>query len=705
MTRLPLIALVAALCPAAALAQTAGGASDGAAPVKATVSAPAKASPPPPAPPPAAAAMATPVVAPPRHYGAYGLDLAARDLAVKPGDDFERYTSGTWLDAHQIPADKPAIGVGFDVFDRTQDDLRSLITTAPPSSGYGLLYATFMDEGAVEAAGDKPLRADIARLDAIKDKAAFARDMGSPTHFGMTLFDAGSDADTADPTMNTLWIDQAGIGMPDRDYYLTDQFKPQRDAYLAYITRTFASLGHPDPAGDAAKVLAFETAIAKVSWTQADRRDIGRINNPLSTAELAAFAPGFDWAAYFSGMGVAAQPRMIVQPKSAIRDIAALYAQTPLATLKLWQTFHIADEASPYLAKAWVDSRFAYVSKLSGVTSQRPRWKRGVALVDGQLGELVGKDYVARYFTPEAKAKMQALVANLKAAMGDRIRANDWMSASTKQAALDKLNRMTVMVGYPNKFRDYSQLQLRPGDLYGDVERAGQFNTEYKMADLGKPVDRAKWAMNPQTVNAYNGGLENKIVFPAGILQPPYFDPSADDAVNYGAIGAIIGHEISHGFDDQGRKIDASGAVRDWWTPQDATRFEAQTKVFGGQYAKFEAAPGAFINPDLTMGENIADFAGIQVALDAYHRSLNGKPAKTIDGLTGDQRFFLSFAQAWRAKNREDATRQQVSSDPHSPDRFRILGPLRNVDAWYAAFGVKPGDTMYIPPAQRARIW
>jgi putative endopeptidase len=312
---------------------------------------------------------------------------------------------------------------------------------------------------------------------------------------------------------------------------------------------------------------------------------------------------------------------------------------------------------------------------------------------------------VARYFPPDSKAKMVELVANLKTAMAARITGNSWMSEPTKAAALEKLSRMDVMVGYPDKFRDYSKLEVKAGDLYGNVERASRFNADYAMEDLGKPVDRKKWGMNPQTVNAYNGGGENKIVFPAGILQPPFFDPAADDAVNYGAIGAVIGHEISHGFDDQGRKIDASGTVRDWWTPEDAKRFDAEATVFGGQYAKFEAVPGAFLNPKLTMGENIADFAGIQVALDAYHHALDGKSAPVIDGLTGDQRFFLSYAQVWREKQREDALRSQVATDPHSPGRFRVLGPLRNVDAWYQAFGITPDNAMYIPPEKRARIW
>jgi putative endopeptidase len=396
---------------------------------------------------------------------------------------------------------------------------------------------------------------------------------------------------------------------------------------------------------------------------------------------------------------------MIVNEKTAIKQIAALYAKTPLTTLKEWEAFHTADQAAPYLNKAMVDSRFDFVKTLSGVSEQRPRWKRSLSLVDGSLGELIGQDYVAKYVPASSKAKMVELVANLKTAMAARIQGNSWMSDATKKAAIDKLSKMDVMVGYPDKFRDYGALEIKADDLYGNVERASAFNYAYDMEDLGKPVNHKKWVMNPQTVNAYNGGGENKIVFPAGILQPPFFDPNADDAVNYGGIGAVIGHEISHGFDDQGRKFDASGSVRDWWTAEDGKRFDAEAKVFGDEYAKFEAAPGAFVNPKLTMGENIADFAGVQVALDAYHHSLGGKPAPVIDGLTGDQRFFLAYAQVWREKQREDAIRSQVTTDPHSPGRFRIWGPLRNVQAWYDAFGITPDNAMYIPPEKRAKIW
>lgn len=639
-------------------------------------------------------------------FGKWGVDLTARDTSVQPGDDFDKYANGGWFARTQIPADQASAGVDYDVYNLTQRQLRQLVTGAPATSQVGGLYQSFMDEKRVDALGAKPLMADVNAVAAIKDKSAMARFMGATQgSFGSTIVSGGPYADTDDPTVNVLWLGQAGLGMPERDYYLSDSFKTQRDAYRAYIARTMKLIGNTAPEKAADAIMAFETEIAKASWAIADRRDIGKINNPMSSDELAAYAPGLDWKAWFEGAGIAPQKRIIVNENSAVRDIAALYARTPLDTLKLWEQFHIADNAAPYLSKAFVDSRFDYTKVLSGVGELRPRWKRGLTLVDGSLGELVGETYAKQYFPASAKAKMEALVANLKLAMGDRIRENGWMAPATKEAALAKLAKMDVMVGYPDKWRDYSGLKIDPADLYGNVKRSAAFEYAYGLSDLNQPVDRKKWAMTPQEVNAYNGGLENKIVFPAGILQAPYFSESVDDAVNYGAIGAVIGHEITHGFDDQGRKIDANGAVRDWWTTEDAARFEAQAKAFGAQYATYEAAPGAFINPDLTMGENIADLAGLEVAYDAYHRSLGGKPAPVIDGMTGDQRFFLAFAQAWRDKAREDAIKQQVASDPHSPSRWRIIGPVRNVDAWYKAFGVGAGAKYYLKPEDRTKIW
>jgi putative endopeptidase len=581
-----------------------------------------------------------------------------------------------------------------------------MISKAPRGTRHGALYTSFMDEKRLEAVGLAPLRRDVAAIGRIQTKAQLAKAMAATNgRFGISLFDPGVYADTATPEIHSLYLSQGGIGLPEREYYFSPQFERQRTAYRAYIERTMRMIGNPDPKKAADTIMGFETEVAFKSWKVADRRDIDKINNPMSSAELAAYAPGIDWTAYFAGLGVPPQQRIIVQENTAIRALAKFFGETPLATLKLWQQFHTAHQAAPYLNKAMVDSRFEFVRTLSGATQNRPRWQRAVTVVNGQLGELVGQEYVRLHFPATSKAKMEVLVANLKQAMAGRIRGNDWMSEPTKAAALDKLAKMDVMVGYPDKWRSYAGLRVDPADLYGNVSRASAFNAAHDMSFLGKPVDRRKWAMNPQEVNAYNGFLENKIVFPAGILQAPYFDPNADDAVNYGAIGGVIGHEITHGFDDQGRKADATGKIRDWWGEDDSKRFDERARVLGAQFAQFEPLPGAKINPELTMGENIADMAGLIIALDAYRASLGGKPAPVIDGFTGEQRVFLGWAQAWRTKYREDTLRQLIAADEHSPGHYRAFAGLPNIDAWYEAFGVKEGDKLYIAPADRARIW
>jgi putative endopeptidase len=639
-------------------------------------------------------------------FGTWGVDLGTRDLSVKPGDDFQRYAAGKWMDETEIPADKSQNGVGSELADRNQEQLRAIVMGSPTDSQIGAFYASYMDEARVETLDAKPLKADLDRVAAISTKAEFAKHMADTfSDFGATLFAAGVIPDPANPTINIAFVGTSGMGLPDRDYYLDDKYKPQRDAYRAYIQRTLELTGTGNASAAADQVLAFETEIARLSWPQADLRDLDKLNNPMTLAQLAGYAPGLDWNRYLTDVQVASSPKLIVGDNTAVKAMAALFEKTPLETLKTWQRFKVADQAGNYLSKRFVDSKFAFTKTLSGAKEIRPRWRRGINEVDGRLGEVLGETYVQRYFSPRSKAMMEELVANLKLASAKRIKANSWMEDATKQAALTKLARMDVMVGYPEKFRDYSKLEMKSDDLYGNVKRSAAFEWDYQLSDLGKPVDRKKWAMSPATVNAYNGGLENKIVFPAGILQPPYFDPGADPAVNYGAIGAIIGHEIMHGFDDQGRKIDENGAIRDWWTKADAERFKALTSELGKQYAAYEAAPGVFINGDLTMGENIGDMSGLEVAYEAYKMSLGGKPAPTIDGLTGDQRFFLSFAQAWRGEQRDDAIKTQVASDPHSPRRYRIIGPLRNLDAWYSAFGVGPDSKFYIAPEKRVRIW
>jgi putative endopeptidase len=523
-------------------------------------------------------------------FGKWGVDLAGRDMSVKPGDDFQRYTSGKWLDANPIPADQITNGTVFDTYTNNQDRLKTIVLGAPKDSQLGALYASYIDEPRLEQLDDAPLKADLARVDAIKDKADLTRFMGeSSGDFGASLFGPGIGPDPVNPAMNTLYLGTAGLGLPNRDYYLSDKYKKERDAYRAYVEHTLALVGTADAAKQADAILAFETEMAKVSWPIADLRDIDKNNNPMTMAELAAYAPGIDWPSFFAASGIHSN-KLVVGDNTAVKAMAALYQATPLDTLKAWERFKVVHQASNYLSKRFVDNRFELTKALSGVSEQRPRWRRGIDQVDGRLGELLGKSYVDRYFSPQSKTMMEDLVGNLKKAAALHIKGNSWMSDATKEAALVKLGKMDVMVGYPDTFRDYSKLVMKPDDLYGNVKRSNAFEWQYQLSQLGQPVDRKKWALSPATVNAYNGGLENKIVFPAGILQAPFFDPGADLAVNYGAIGSGIGHEIMHGFDDQGRKIDSTGAVRDWWTTEDATRFKALTTELAQLVIPFDGA-------------------------------------------------------------------------------------------------------------------
>ena len=437
-----------------------------------------------------------------------------------------------------------------------------------------------------------------------------------------------------------------------------------------------------------------------------EQRDPEKTYNPMPVAALEKSAPGFAWHPFLKAARLGDVKTVVVGEKTALPKIADLFARTPLPTLKAWAAFGLTDSAAAYLSKPFVDARFEFRSKvLQGQPEQRPRWKRAIAVVNGSLGEAVGREYVAHYFPPEAKAKIDALVNDLKAALGARIEKLDWMSPATKKEALVKLSKFHTKIGYPDKWRDYSRLTVSADDLYGDVERSAAFEWDREVRRLNLPVDRTEWQMTPQTVNAYYDSQMNEIVFPAAILQAPYFAAGADPAVNYGSIGAVIGHEMTHGFDDEGRKSDGDGKLRNWWTKDDIAKFDARTKRLGDQYSSYEPLPGAHIKGDLTMGENIADLGGILIALDAYHLSLKGQAAPALDGLSGDQRFFLAFAQSWRDKRRDDALRQQLVADPHSPEAFRVNGVVRNVDDWYAAFAVKPGDKLYLAPDQRARIW
>jgi putative endopeptidase len=661
---------------------------------------------------PAAAAAADLAKAP--RMGTWGFDLAGQDRSVKPGDDFFRYANGTYFDQMVIPADRSSWGASGKLRELSDARSRAIIETAartPNAKGearqIGGLYNSFMDEARLEALGARPLAADFAAVKGARTHDALAVLMGGGNgKFGNTVFGVGIGPEAADPTKYAVYVGQAGLGLPDRDYYLTEQFAAKKTAYRNYVARILTLAGWANPEANADAIVAFETKIAEASWSKVQQRDPVASVNPMTVAELGKLAPEFNWKGYFTAAGLGAEQNIIVGEKSAFPKIAALYKATPIETLQAWEAFHIADQASPYLSKAFADANFEFRARtLSGQPEQRARWKRGVGLTGGTLGEAIGKLYVEAYFPAESKAQMEELVGNLLVAMKARINNLTWMSPETKAKALAKANSFTVKVGYPDEWRDYSKLTIKADDLYGNIERAGAFNWDYQVARLHKPVDKKEWGMFPQTVNAYYNPQLNEIVFPAAILQPPFFDPEADPAVNYGAIGAVIGHEISHGFDDQGSQFAADGSLTNWWQPVDAEKFKAQTVNLGALYSSFEPLPGAKVNGDLTMGENIGDLGGILIAYDAYRASLGGKEAPVIDGLTGDQRFFLAFGQAWRSKLRDDALRQQIASDPHSPAYYRVVGTLRNVDAWYAAFNVQPGDKMYVAPENRVRIW
>ena len=568
-------------------------------------------------------------------------------------------------------------------------------------------YLAFMDEATAQARGAAPIAPDLAAIRAASDRAGIAALLGaSNVGFQSSLFDADLDPDEKSPGRYAAYVGQSGLGLPDRDYYLTPAFAAKKQAYRAYVAQLLTLAGWADPAASAAAVVDFETKVAEASWTRAERRDPDKTYNPMSPAELAKAAPGFDWSAWLQAQGLGGAGRVVVQENTALPKLAAIFAATPLDTLKAWAAFHVADNAAPYLDNRFEDARFGFRQRLlQGQQTDRARWKRAVAFVNDGMGEAVGRAYVAKYFPPEAKAKIDALVAELRVALNQRIDRVDWMSAETKAKAHAKLAQFTVKIAYPDKWRDYSALSVSADDVAGDARAFKAFEWNRQLKRMYGPVDRSEWGMTPQTINAYYEGVQNEIVFPAAILAPPYFDPAADPAANYGAIGAIIGHEMTHGFDDEGRKFDGGGRLADWWTKDDATKFEAAAKELNAQYDTYSPFPGVHVKGDQTTGENIADLGGILIALDAYHNSLHGKPAPVIDGLTGDQRFFLAYAQSWRDKRREDAIREMIVGDVHSPELYRVNGVVRNVDGWYAAFDIKPGAALYLAPSDRVRIW
>ncbi len=658
----------------------------------------------------AAAGPVTPAKANGPQIGDFGFDMAGRDPSVTPGKDFYEHSNGTWEKTTQIPADRSSYGMFHVLRDLSQSRTREILEEAArtPGGKSGDLYASFMDQAAANAKGAGPVKPWLAAIAAATDRDALAVEAGKLQRLGVAgPFRVGVGQDDKNPDAYIVSMYQGGIGLPDRDYYLNPApaFAAYRTAYRTYLAQLLTLAGEQNADARAAAVLAYETEVAKAHWTRIESRDADKTYNKLTWAQLESQAAGFPWKAYAGALGVDAQPAVLVAQPTAFAGEAKVYAATPLPVLKDQLMLRTLRAYSPYLTDQFDAATFGfYGTTLSGTPEQQVRWKRGVDLVSGALGEDVGQAYVARYFPPEAKAQADLLVKNVTAAMGERLKKLAWMAPETKRKALVKLAAFTPKIGYPTKWRDYSALEVKRDDLVGNVARSNEFDYARDLAKLGKPIDRDEWFMSPMTVNAYANPTMNEIVFPAAILQPPFFDPKADPAVNYGGIGAVIGHEISHHFDDQGRKYDPTGKLADWWTPQDVTRFEAFTKQLVAQYDAYEPLPGQHIQGGLTLGENIADLAGLTVAIDAYHASLKGKKAATIDGLSGDQRFYYGWAQVWRTKFREPALRQQLVSDPHSPGHYRAL-TVRNLDPWYAAFGAKPGEATYLAPAQRIRIW
>ncbi|PSO12218.1 MULTISPECIES: M13 family metallopeptidase [unclassified Sphingobium] len=642
-------------------------------------------------------------------YGSYGFDAAGMDPSVKPGDDFYLHANGTWAKNTPIPADKSNYGAFNTLDELSRARTRAILETAKddPDSKIGAAYASYLDTAAVEAKGLAPIKPWLGEIKGVKDKAGYALVAAKAARAGISgpfRFYVGQD--DKDPETYILSMSQGGLGLPDRDFYLDE--KPEmakiRAAYVAHLENMLTLAGESDAKARAAALMAFETEIAKVHWTQIDSRDADKTYNKLTLAALQKAAPGFNFAAYFKANGLTPTELLVAQP-SAITGEAALIAKAPIGVLKdalLLRSLHAyADKLPDSIANA--DFAF-YGTTLSGTPEREARWKRGVDFLKDSLGEEVGKVYVAQYFPPETKAAMDVLVKNVLAAMGRRIDGLPWMSDTAKARAHKKLAAFTPKIGYPDKWRDYTSLTIQRDDLLGNAMRANQFDFDYNIGKLGKPIYRWEWGMTPMEINAYANFGMVEIVFPAAILQPPFFDPHADPAVNYGGIGAVIGHELSHHFDDQGAKYDETGKLNQWWTEADVAKFKGLTDKLVKQYDAYEPFPGVHVKGAFTLGENIGDLGGLAVALDAYHASLGGKPAPVIDGMTGDQRFFLGWAQVWRRNYREANLRQRLVTDPHAPSQYRA-DIVRNFDAWYDAFKPAPDGKLSLKPEDRVKIW
>jgi len=648
--------------------------------------------------------------APKPTYGSFGFDEAGMDRTVAPGDDFYGYANGTWAKTTPIPADKSNYGMFTVLDDLSKTRTRAILDAAKddPGSKVGNAFAAYLDQPTVEARGLAPIRPWLDEIKAVRTKADYAVLAGRASRNGIEgPFGGYVGQDDKAPDSYIFGMSQGGLGLPDRDYYLTDspKMKAIRAAYVAHMARMFALAGEANGTARAQAILALETQIAKAHWTRIDSRDADKVYNKMTLAALRKMAPGFDFAAWLKAQGLGAASDLLVAQPSAVKGEAALIARAPLAVLKDAMLIRSLDGFSDDLPDAVANESFAfYGTTLSGTPEREPRWKRAVNFVKGALGEEVGKAYVAKYFPPETKAAADQLVKNIIAAMGRRIDGLTWMSAEAKTRAHAKLAAFLPKIGYPDRWRDYTGLEIRRDDLFGNALRSNQFDHDYNANKLGKPIYRWEWQMTPMEINAYANFGMVEIVFPAAILQPPFFDPHADPAINYGGIGAVIGHELSHHFDDQGAKYDATGKLAQWWTDADVQRFKALTDRLAKQYDAYEPLPGEHVQGKLTLGENIADLAGLTIAYDAYKASLGGKEAPVIDGTTGDQRFYLGWAQVWRRNVREATQRQRLLTDPHSPSEYRAA-TVRNLDPWYAAFAPSPTAKLYLRPEDRVRIW
>jgi len=658
--------------------------------------------------------------------GGHGIDFVGMDRAIAPGDDFFGYANGGWIKSNEIPADRSNYGVGAMLVEKTSTQVRGLIEDAAmgsPAPGsdaqkVGDYYASYLDEAGIEAKGLAPLKPELDRVAAIADKHALSAYLGTTLRadvdalnatnfytdhiFGVWITQAFED-----PARNVPYVLQGGLGMPNRDYYLVDspRMTDIRTKYQAHIATMLKLAGVADAEAKAQRIFALEAKIAQVHVSRADSEDVHKADNPWKRGDFATRAPGLDWDAYFQSAGLAGQADFIAWHPGAIAGISALVASEPVETWKDYLTFHLLDHYAGVLPRALGDERFAfYGTVLAGTPKNRDRWKRAIDATNSALGEVVGKLYVARYFPPAAKAKIEAMVRELLVAYHARISNLAWMSPQTKEKALAKLATLKIGVGYPDKWRDYSSLRIARGDALGNLERAEAFEYARNLAKLGQPVDRSEWVMDPQMVNAVNLPLANALNFPAAILQAPFFDPSSDTAINYGAIGATIGHEISHSFDDQGSQFDAQGKLVNWWTPEDLAHFQGASARLAAQFDAYHPFPDIAVNGKQTLSENIADVAGLSASHDAYLLSLHGKRAPVLQGLTGDQRFFLAFAQSWRSKVREAALRQQILTDGHAPAMYRG-DTVRNLAAWYPAFKVKEGQKLYLAPEDRVQVW